>query len=192
MTTKKRRLAVYAILARLLVFGLAVWLLLPETATQTGPEPAYQGKTLGQWCRQYATETMFATGPAYVAVDGMRLPVPAKSQPDSTTATAIKQMGTNAIPTLMAMLRYEDSHRVRVAANCARLLDWMTDQGLLDESKRARYLPPPEVAFHKHVNGAMGLYVLGPAAAPALRQALTDPNPRVRETATNLLSLLPK
>src|SRR5579883_126808 len=79
MTTKKRRLAVYAILARLLVFGLAVWLLLPETATQTGPEPAYQGKTLGQWCRQYATETMFATGPAYVAVDGMRLPVPAKS-----------------------------------------------------------------------------------------------------------------
>lgn len=183
---KRRRIAISVIILLMMLGSFAGWLLMPESSPLLGPEPVYQGKTLSQWRRQYATDTALIAGPStYLPVDGMRLPVPTTQQPDPAPAIAIRQMGTNALPTLFAMLRYEDSRRVRLVSR----FDWLF--GWTDDTQRMRYLPPPPMAFYKHVDGTMGLYVLGQVAAPALRQALTDPNRRVREAATNLLSKLP-
>ncbi len=102
-------------------------------------------------------------------------------------AAAIRAMGTNAVPALMDMLRFEDTPGTRV-------LDFLRYRTPLCDcisgEQKDRYLPAPGQADAKHNNAFVGLEVLGPVAAPALKQALTDPNPRVRQAATNLLAKL--
>jgi hypothetical protein len=181
----RRRIKWAALCLVALLCGLIAWLFFPEAAPQTGPEPVYQGRTLSDWTRQYAGTIIFTGPTTYLHVDGMGLPARIQGANRSDPAAmAIKQMGTNALPTLFAMLRYEDSSRVRLASRCDWLFDWM------DDKQRMRYLPSPAMAFYKHVDATFGLYVLGPVAAPALRQALKDKNRRVRETAADLLTKL--
>jgi hypothetical protein len=76
---KKRRILLAAMLVILLV-GFAWWLLRPR-------EPSYQGKSLSAWL-------------AHSTVYGL-------DSPDAIEA--VRQIGTNAIPTLIRMLRANDS-----------------------------------------------------------------------------------
>lgn len=180
-----RRIKLVVLIALMLFCGLVFWLFFPEAAPQTGPEPVYQGRTLSSWAREYGGRIVLSGPTIHLRVDGMGLPIAVRgTDTNNLAAAAIRQMGTNALPTLFAMLRYEDSSRVRLASRFDGLFDWM------DDKQRSRYLPPPPMAFYKHVDAAFGLYLLGPVAAPSLRQALHDPNRRVRETAADLLTKL--
>jgi hypothetical protein len=78
---KKRRILFSALLVMLLG-SFAWWLLLPS-------EPFYQGKSLSAWLEDY------------VSTNGWN--------PNAETDEAVRNMGTNAYPTLFQMLRAKDS-----------------------------------------------------------------------------------
>jgi len=70
------------------VLGFAPWLLL-----RPDPEPTYQGKPLTDWCYQYAGNSFLDSN----------------TELQKQAETAIRTIGTNAIPTLLRMLQARDS-----------------------------------------------------------------------------------
>jgi hypothetical protein len=84
---KKRRILLAASLV-VLLGGLAWWLLRPR-------EPSYQGKSLSVWLEDYRliTEENYGSGYRY----------------SPQTIEALRNMGTNAIPTLLRILWMKDS-----------------------------------------------------------------------------------
>lgn len=101
--------------------------------------------------------------------------------------SAIQAMGTNALPYLTESLRYEDSSRTKLVDFLGRRTPFLR---LMPVAQRMQ-IASPSMAAEKNFVGALGLKILGPVAEPTIRKALNDPNRRVRETATNLLSKLP-
>jgi hypothetical protein len=86
---KKRRILIATLLI-VLLGGLAWWLLRPG-------EPSYKGKTLSAWLEDYGPsqgpEEKYGTGYRY----------------SPQTEEALRNIGTNAIPTLLLMVRAKDS-----------------------------------------------------------------------------------
>ncbi|HWF19096.1 MAG TPA: hypothetical protein VG754_07505, partial [Verrucomicrobiae bacterium] len=148
-------------------------------------EPVYQGRALSDWIDQYYWHLEASNS----RVAPSMKPVWATNR--SEAMAAVKQMGTNALPALFDMLRYGNSRRVRWGEWSYGVwyrtawLDWVP------RFITRRYFLPPGVAEIKHEYGQLGLEMLGPIAKPALQKALTEPNIRVRETATNLLAKMP-
>jgi HEAT repeat protein len=85
---KKRRILLAALLV-ILLGGFAWWLLRPS-------EPSYQGKSLSAWLEDYNQRLNYMERPA---VD----------EAVSQIRTAVSHIGTNAILTLLKMLRAHDS-----------------------------------------------------------------------------------
>src|SRR5882762_7135488 len=129
MGTKRRILTVTLLTA---VLGFVSWLLLSQPS-----EPVYQGKPLSYWCYQYEID----------------------SSPDSESQlraeTAIRAIGTNAIPTLLRWLKAKDSK--------LKLLQLASKQ----HSVNIRW----KTAENRHYEALQGFFALGTAgksAVPAL------------------------
>jgi hypothetical protein len=126
---KKRRILLAALLVALLC-GFGWWLLRPN-------EPSYKGKSLSAWLNAYG-------------YDGI-------GSGSRDADKAVRQVGTNAIPPLLQMLRASDSPLI---ARCIELLD---RQNLVS----FRITPAPEKNFEAY-NAFQALGPLASNAVPGL------------------------
>src|SRR5438874_3105031 len=134
MTQKERNASCVGLLMALVgLLGLALF---------SHREPTYQGKPLREWAQQYGANHWSGTDRA----------------PDKEAEFAIQQVGTNAIPFLLGMMRARDSalkKKLRTIVPEA----WHEDLHLRDSSDEVRRV------------GAHGLAALGTnatAVVPAL------------------------
>ncbi|HRI15483.1 MAG TPA: HEAT repeat domain-containing protein [Verrucomicrobiota bacterium] len=125
-------------------------------------EPSLRGKALGTWIEQYYhTRTI-------------------RGSPQDASATeareAVLEIGTNAIPTLLARVRTRDSGIQK------RLLLWLYQRNLIQASQ-----PKSELARNRADWGFAILGQVGEPAVPELVAALKDEDPGVRATAARCL-----
>ncbi len=155
----KRRLSL-VLLGAALLSGLT-WTLFHSPRAE--PEPVYHGKTLSAWIAIY--DPANANRPA--------------SQLEETQ-TAILQMGTNAIPTLLRVLRRPDSHLQRILWRLAQ------KQNIV----HFHYVPPASM----YERAAMGLEVLGPRARSAVPELVdifeSNLSPESQGTIARVLGLM--
>lgn len=130
IVTKRRRHVLAVLLAAGL--GLIAWLLCRT------PEPVYQGKNLRHWLWE------------------MEIAPDSASLAWKESIEAVRAMGTNALPTLLAMLRTPESAWKR------KFVDWTQDALGLDLEDHL-----PEVRRRRAL---AGLRVLGTVAEPAIPQ----------------------
>ena len=134
--SRKRRLILVAAATCLSVTGVLLWLW-PN-------EPGYEGKSLSEWiapfCRQTATGFVAPGGPSYFE----------ELQP---VRQAVSQIGTNAVPYLIAQLDYRESN---LHQSIRQLLD--------KQPLTALRLTDPRVV---RVRAIRALAVLGTNAQPA-------------------------
>jgi HEAT repeat protein len=100
------RKRVHIVLAVLLVMlaGVAAWQGLRER------EPVYQGKSLSKWLEDYtALRGAFTLGGATVGFVGAGGGMQGYRFDSAKVDAAVRQIGTNALPTLLRMLRVKDS-----------------------------------------------------------------------------------
>lgn len=133
------------VLPILLALGLlACGTMLPGSGRAgTPPEPVYQGKSLGAWLQ-----------PLYSSP-------PSSEMTNTPYAVAVRNLGTNAVPYFVAMLRARDSVVSAQYKSFAMKLE-----------TNVHY------AYQGHYLALWGLAVLGPAATsaiPAVAEHLTDP-----------------
>jgi len=153
----KRRRILLAFLLVALIGGLG-WLVLRPR------EPAYQGKRLSVWLEQYwgSYSTLFADPNSPALLDAKN---------------AIRQIGTNGLPSLLRLTSARDSP----------LKKQLLAQVPSPWQRRLR-LPLP--ALHDHWLGLNGFEILGPtatAAVPSLARLASDRDPDVREAAVSAL-----
>jgi HEAT repeat protein len=129
-------------------------------------EPAYQGKTLNAWMEQSSR---------YLSADRKS---PDRAKRDEAEA-AIRQIGTNALPTLLGMVRAKDS------ALKTKLL-------VLGRRQHIFKLPFKPATYY-HARATYGFGALGPMAkpaVPALIESLRDKDKDVRAAAASCLALM--
>jgi HEAT repeat protein len=149
MRIRRQKLLLTLLLAVIVVGPLVVYLIWPR-------EPSYQGKTLSAWiepfCRETPTGIFTPGGPQYFE----------QLQP---TRRAVAQIGTNAVPFLIARLEYRES---TVKRTMRRLLEKQPISAFKMSDPRC-----------SRIRGIRALAVLGPAAQPAVpalaAQLKTDP-----------------
>ena len=160
-----------------------------SASPQSGPR--FEGKPLGHWL---------------ALLDGPGGPPQARSLAE----TALRQMGTNAIPELLAMLGSEDSFLKRQAMDWSKSqeliplriagadrLRWRARQGLLAMGMPALGAAIPgleALVLRGRESGwvaAQCLAATGRAGLPALRKALGSPNPTARLQALTALRYAP-
>jgi len=185
-TTAVRKTRRYLLVALLLaVLGFVSWLILSQPR-----EPVYQGKPLSYWCEQYsASRWLYPT-----------------NEPDKQAETAIRTIGTNAVPTLLRMFKATDSklklklfelaakqHLVVIKWKSAQLLHYEALHGLFALGTDAQSAVPDlvEIYNERHLLGILDLFsFMGPAAAdavPRLVQETSDTNYNVRFSALRAL-----
>ena len=154
-----------------------------------GPhEPVYQGKPVSLWVAGY-----------------MRPPMPGRMHDDRATDDAVRQIGTNAIPTLLRMLRARDSAlKLKLLAlarkqplikinstpaaylnsEAARALQalgpgaWSAVPALIEMYDQTTLSPPP---LRMEIAGTLGrIGPLATAAVPSLLRGTSDPDDTVR------------
>jgi HEAT repeat protein len=184
MNARQRKLA--GAVAFAFVIALLAWRLLPSQ------EPAYNGKTLSAWAEQYGSN--FWAG---VNDEAAR----------KEAEIAIRQIGTNAIPYLLDLIRVRDSV---VKKKLGAVIPWTWHHGLhlTDNSQRIRIYGAHgfgalgtnatsalveliEVATHHpdedgRYAAVVAMWFMGAAAEPAipfLIRCLTNEVPRIRSTA---------
>jgi HEAT repeats len=145
------------------VVAAAVW---ATRFVLTHREPAYQGKSLNAWMDEWSKYLLA----------GRKSPDWAKWQ---EAEAAIRHIGTNALPTLLAMVRTRDSGVKN------RLL-------VLNRWQKVLKVPFKPAAYY-HGRATLGFGALGPIAkpgVPALIESLSDPDKEVRAAAAVCLSLI--
>ncbi len=158
------RTRVWAGIAALLVAAatIAVWLY----ARRVGDEPQYQGEPLSFWIQQSV--------PSNTTPYGFTL--------SDAGATAIRQMGTNALPVLLRWMRYPE-HSVRL-----KLLERLQARQMPRLPAIARYLAPKS---YQPASAVLAFQVLGPSgrdAVPTLAQMLHEPR-NARKAAMALCAI---
>jgi HEAT repeat protein len=144
-----------------LIAGGMIWLI------DHFSEPAYQGKSLRVWleeARQNGDIDDFFLG------DG---------QSDSTTAGAVRALGTDGLPILLGMVRATDTALGKRLRDLSRSYPWIP----IDRREPIEF--KNEAAY--------GFAALGPAAksaAPELAALLQDDDPEVRACAAFCLGLI--
>ena len=154
--------------ALILLVGLGVCFLL--IASHGPSEPAFEGKSLSFWLRQYGS-TMLA--------DSIPRRAPNMAARNNQAVAAVRAIGTNAIPFLLRMLRAKDS------AVCLQVL------------RLARTLHikvPYRPAYERNRDGRDGFAILGDAArdaVPALAEIFEEniSTPSQQATGTALWHL---
>ena len=131
-------------------------------------EPVYHGKSVSAWLRQFQQ----------VKSDPERV-VPRLEISQSEELTAIRLMGTNALPTLLRLVQDRDSSLRRKVLDLLvklRVVEWR-----------------PESATVHHTMALDGFTALGPIAkpaVPALITSLNDSDAEVRRWAASCLGVV--
>lgn len=162
---RKRRPIIIGILATVLIAGV-VW------STFRSREPVYQSKPLSAWLQQFATNLS-----------------PDENQELAKQAeTAIRQIGTNAIPIYSDMIASRESaFRVNLLAKAPRR--WLKKLHIQNTDEYKATLARRRNA------GAAGLIALGPdaqPAIPALIKCLEEPDWNLRANAVVCLGKIHK
>jgi HEAT repeat protein len=187
-----------AILGLLLFAGLVGWCVAGDDK-----EPVYQGKLLSAWieqltdrsatARQEAAEALGKIGPAAKPAVGPLIAALADSDDAvrDAAAEALAAFGKDAVAPLVAALKHTDANVRRGAA-----------AALSNMGPAARDAVEPLVTLLKNDADAdvreaaiRALGAIGPdakTAAPALRDALTDKDQRIREAAATALKRIEK
>ena len=132
----------YRAIAALLVFGvLMVCWLQPRRKR----EPTYQGRTLSFWVQQNVPSAT-------------NLPFAVTLSPEA--ASAIRQIGTNAVPTLIRWMRYPDKSPAMKVSN------WLQEKQ--SAPRIARSLVPESFQPHSAVFAFQALGTNGASAVPSL------------------------
>ena len=143
----------------LAIVGVVVWPVLHLR------EPAFQGKRLSVWLEQQGTNH-FSTARG--------------SELDKQGQTAIRQIGTNALPVLIERLRARDTRFKKF------MMTWAQKQKLVHFRFKA--------ANRSHLEAEAGYEALGPLASaqvPSLIDLLSnDPSPEVRYITANVLGYI--
>lgn len=146
MLNQRRRFAFVTAIAA--VLALAAWFVLPSR------EPEYQGKKLSHWLRQLESAQDLES-------------------PDwQTSARAVRQMGTNALPRLIAPLGMSDPQWK------AQAVDWLGQVLNKDFSNR--------LIARERQRSLLALQVLGPVASPLVPEIaamITNANPDIADVA---------
>lgn len=134
---------------RLIRVGLIVGLLALLAILIPSREPSYDGRTLRDWLHELARNPEF--------------------DENSPAPLAIRHIGTNGLPILLAELRYKDSTPKRIAM---KLNDWIGTKLERD---------PVEITsqWERRAVAAKAIQLLGPdatSAIPALAENLSDPD----------------
>ncbi len=162
----------------LAVVGGAAWglFLRPE------PEPVYQGKPLREWLEAYSRTPPIKSAEQIYAADA-----------------ALREIGTNAIPTFLRYLRAKDSpltlkllglaqrqHFIKIHHTPAKDRNWQGTRGLIALGSEANGAVPALLKiFDENISPesryftVRSLWRIGPAAEPGVPQlltALTDTN----------------
>ncbi len=133
---KKRRI-LFAVLVLAILGGLAWMVFSPRVE----PEPVYQGKSLSVWLENYDPYNTKRS-----------------SQQSIATQTAIQTMGTNAIPTMLRMLRTPN----------LPWKNWLFALAQKQHVIKIKYVEP----WRNYERAAYGLQALGPRAADAVPELL--------------------
>jgi len=134
---------------RLIGIGLIVGLLALLAVLIPPREPSYDGRKLRAWLHELAGDHDF--------------------DDNSPAPLAIRHIGTNGLPILLAELRYKDSTPKRIVM---KLNDWI---GTKLESEPFKFTP----AWKRRATAASALRLLGPdatSAIPTLTENLSDPD----------------
>lgn len=161
----KRRIIVAILLVAVLA-GLTWEALRPR-------EPVYQGKPLSVWLDKYSKSFLNTEGefPAPPSESAKALRVSAE--------TAILQIGTNAIPTLIKMLRAKDS----------ALKSWVL--ALIKEQSLIHFHPHSDDDYHwMAVFGFVALGQVAEPAVPELINLLSDQDSNIRMVAASSLGAI--
>ena len=138
---KKRKRIFLIVLLVLVICGLGLVLFLSHEP----PEPTYHGKPLSAWLESY-----FGGGSVIGA------------WPNPETDEAIRQIGTNAIPTMLKMLKARDSKWKFALAELSRKQDFVRIK--LPLSWWGSYVPT--------ITAAQGFVALGATASNAVPQLI--------------------
>lgn len=188
---KKRRRIVFVGLVALLL-GVAAWFALRPR------EPEYQGKTLSYWLEELTALQNWKQ------LDDSSSEELHKRR--SRAETALREMGTNAISHLLALIRdgpKESRFRNKIEDLLDRqsLLDWrpaersdrswQAVEGFVALGPSAQPAIPGLVHLLKSdgtgVRASLCLVAIGPSAVPALTGVLSNSNPRVQQLALETL-----
>jgi hypothetical protein len=163
---KRRNRILLAALVVMVIGGLA-WVGLRKP-----PEPVYQGRTLTDWLLQYARETLISGQPA----NYFELPNESK--------TAVRNIGTNAVPTLLKLVSAHDSPwKINIKRWIRQL---KTKAGLSTNSYQRD-------AYTSHTLAIVGFKILGSDgkdAVPALINLLKSQHDDVRGTVRDCLGCI--
>jgi HEAT repeats len=157
---KAPRKTIGAVIALTLVAVLSVVLLRPR-------EPHYKGRPLTAWLEDW--DRSFGP-PGTLTIY--------RAEQGAEVENALRQMGSQAVPSLRRMLRARDSRlRVKVVAFCAKR-PWIP----------IRFRAPAEKLHRRALFGIRTLGPVGKPAVPELIELLTDPSAPTRAYAAFALS----
>jgi hypothetical protein len=125
----------------IVVLGSAIW----RSSHRPGREPLYKGKRLSVWLEHYRRMWIW-------------MPDNLKPEEARQTEEAVRHIGTNAIPTLLPMLRKRDFVVV------SKLLEWRQPPYLI-------HIPYVSAAT-RNSDAASGFKILGTNALPALPELI--------------------
>ncbi len=198
---KLRRILLFAALF-LAAIGLLVWCLLPA------PEPRYHNHPLSEWLLGYAwssgSDMPTAPGPSKF---GFAVHNPVYADWNESEA-AIRAIGTNAIPTLLRMLRARDTktklafinliqkqHVITITHIPAEAQNFAAAMGFRKLGPQAAGAIPGVInIYHRNIStwsrSASGtvLYDLAPFGIPQIAQGLASPDPQVRRMLIGALA----
>src|ERR1700722_2327691 len=135
----KRLRIIFILLAILLIGVLVIYLVQPK-------EPEYQGRKLSTWIRVYQEQQKSSAD--------LNLADPNRAVPMTAAERAIKEIGTNALPTLLRWLQIRDS-TLKTKLN-----------SLLERQSFIKLRYPP--ASRMQDMAIAGLRILGTNALPAV------------------------
>ncbi len=137
-------------------------------------EPAYQGKSLSVWLRQFEEAKFNGLTSRYHLS-----PMEFKAQFVEPTQNAVRHIGTNALPTLLNLVQAKDTP-----------LSWRA-MDLLERLHLGRWKPPPEIVRRSMaLDGFIFLGAEGQPAVPALIELLNDKDGDVRSRAASCLGFI--
>jgi len=137
------------------VLGFASWLLL-----RPDPEPSYQGKPLSYW------------------LEGLAL----GSTPPAQANEAVRQIGTNAIPTLLRMLKMRDSNFK------LNFIHFASKHHVISMNYLSYiWFRTAEIRHYEAISGFTCLGSQARSAVPELIKLLADPSKDIKNDAATAL-----
>ena len=137
-------------LSLLILLGLTVLLVAVKYFTRRVSEPAYDGKSLGEWLAIYSASESLTTDLAKA----------------EAAEAAVRKIGTNGLPAMLRWIRYKPSSW-KYSANCVLIrMPVVVRRAFRDRDLENAY------------NAKEGFKILGPTAAPAaseLARIIADP-----------------